>query len=85
MVTVQKRPFSEPVKKAGWSWGWVSAVDDDGRTVWVVDAHREGKQFVVRTDEKLTAFFELELPIRAAKPLRLTFASRLCLENVCAP
>jgi len=32
-----------------------------------VDAHRnDGKPFVVRADEKLTAFVELELVIRAA-------------------
>jgi hypothetical protein len=31
------------------------------------DAHRDdGKRFVVRTDEKLTAFVELEAAIRAA-------------------
>jgi hypothetical protein len=44
--------------KAGFSVGWVSALDDYGRTVWTVDAHREGKRFVVNADEKLTAFME---------------------------
>lgn len=44
-----------------WSWGYVSAVDSEGRTIWIVDAHRDdGKRFVVRADEKLTAFVELE-------------------------
>jgi hypothetical protein len=43
--------------------GWVSALDDNGRTVWIVDAHRDGKRFVVRADEKLTAFVELERAI----------------------
>jgi hypothetical protein len=34
--------------KAGWSWGWVSAVDSQGRTIWIADAHRDdGKRFVV--------------------------------------
>jgi hypothetical protein len=48
-------------KKAGWSWGCVSAIDSKGRTIWIVDAHRgDGKRFVVRADEKLTAFLELE-------------------------
>jgi hypothetical protein len=29
--------------------------------IWIVDAHRgDGKRFVVRADEKLTAFVELE-------------------------
>ena len=26
----------------------------------IVDAHRNGKRFIVRADEKLTAFLELE-------------------------
>jgi hypothetical protein len=34
--------------------------------MWVADAHRDdGKRFVVHADEKLTAFLELELAIRA--------------------
>jgi hypothetical protein len=48
------------LKKAGWSLGWVSAVDSQGRTIWIVDAHRDGKRFIVRADEKLKAFVELE-------------------------
>jgi hypothetical protein len=48
----------------GWSWGCVSAVDCEGRTIWIVDAHRgDGKRFVVHADEKLTAFLELEWAI----------------------
>jgi len=46
----------------------VSAVDCNGQTVWIVDAHRgDGKRFVVRTDEKLTAFLEFEAATRAPK------------------
>jgi hypothetical protein len=56
------------LKKRGWSLGWVSAVDSDGRTIWIVDAHRDGKRFLVRTDEKLTAFVELESALLAATP-----------------
>jgi hypothetical protein len=49
--------IADNLKKAGWSLGWVSALDSRGRTIWIVDAHRDdGKRFVVRTDEKLTAF-----------------------------
>jgi hypothetical protein len=52
--------------KAGWSWGCVSAIDSNGRTICVANAHRDdGKRFVVRADEKLTAFVELESEIRA--------------------
>jgi len=48
-------------KKAGWSWGCVSAIDANERTIWVADAHSDGgKRFIVRADEKLTAFVELE-------------------------
>jgi hypothetical protein len=56
-----------PIAKPGWSWGCVSAVDLWGRTIWIVDAHRDGRRFIVRADEKLTAFMELELEIGAAK------------------
>jgi hypothetical protein len=49
------------LKKAGWSLGYVSAIDSQGRTIWIADAHRgHGKRFIVRSDEKLTAFLELE-------------------------
>jgi hypothetical protein len=41
-------------------------VDSNGRTIFVVDAHRgDGKRFVVRGDEELAAFLELESAIRA--------------------
>ena len=43
-----------------------SAIDQNGRTVWIVDAHRDRKRFVARADEKLTAFLELESTIRVA-------------------
>jgi hypothetical protein len=32
----------------------------DGHAIWIADAHRVGKRFVVHADEKLTAFLELE-------------------------
>jgi hypothetical protein len=48
---------ADNLSKAGWSWGCVSAIDSNGQTTWIADAHRgDGKRFVVRTDEKLTAF-----------------------------
>jgi hypothetical protein len=55
--------IANEIIKAGFSVGWVSAIDDDRRTVWIVDAHRDGKRFIVRADEKLTAFLELETAI----------------------
>jgi len=45
------------LSKAGWSWGCVSAVDSERRTIWTADAHRnDGKRYVVRADQMLTAF-----------------------------
>ena len=53
--------IADKLSKAGWSLGWVSAIDSDGQTLWIVDAHRDdGKRFVVRSDEMLSAFLELE-------------------------
>ena len=49
------------IVNAGWSWGSVSAIDSHGRTIWIVDAHRDdGRRFIVRADELLSAFVELE-------------------------
>jgi hypothetical protein len=53
--------IADKLSKAGWSWGYVSAVDSEGLTIWIIDAHRnDGKRFIVRADDKLTAFLELE-------------------------
>ncbi|MFL6599305.1 MAG: hypothetical protein ACJ8KF_15295 [Chthoniobacterales bacterium] len=47
-------------------WGCVSAIDREARTIWIVDAHRgDGKRFVVRADEKLTAFLGLAAAVHA--------------------
>ena len=44
----------------------MSGVDSEGRTIWIVDVHRDdGKRFVVHADEKLTAFLKLEAAILA--------------------
>jgi hypothetical protein len=48
--------IADNLSKAGWSWGYVSALDAEGRTIWIADAHRDdGKRFVVHADERLTA------------------------------
>ena len=53
--------IADNLKKRGWSLGYVSAVDSEGRTIWIADAHRsEGKRYLVHADVKLTAFVELE-------------------------
>ena len=55
--------IADNLKKRGWSLGWVSALDSEKRTIWVVDAHGYGKRFIVRADEILTAFLELQTAI----------------------
>jgi hypothetical protein len=36
--------IADNLSKAGWSWGCVSALDSNGRTIFVADAHRgDGK------------------------------------------
>jgi hypothetical protein len=38
----------------------------EARTIWIADAHRdEGQRLIVRDDERLTAFLELESAISA--------------------
>ena len=60
--------IADRLSKAGWSLGWVSAIDSQGRTIWIADAHRgDGKRYVVRADDRLTEFLELESTIRRLK------------------
>jgi hypothetical protein len=57
--------IADNLSKAGWSWGCVLAIDSNGRTIWIADAHRgDGKRFVVHADEKLTASIALEASFR---------------------
>jgi hypothetical protein len=63
--------IADNLHKAGWSLGWVSAIDSNGAAIWIADAHRgDGKCFVVHADEKLTAFVELEAVVRPFSPDR---------------
>jgi len=50
----------------------VSALDSEERTIWIADAHGYGKRFIVRADEILTAFVEVQRAIHE-------FAVRLIL------
>jgi hypothetical protein len=56
--------IADNLSKAGWSWGCVSALDAHRRAIWIADAHRsDGKRFIIRADELLTAFVELQRAI----------------------
>ena len=76
-------PYREIIARylhdAGWSLGWVSALDARGRTIWIVDAHGYRKPFVVRADEMLTAFLE---PTKGDKRVRAEFSLPI---TVCRP
>jgi hypothetical protein len=55
------KSIADNLSKHGRSLGCVSAVDSNGRTIFVADAHRDdGKRYVARAEEKVTAFLELE-------------------------
>src|SRR5438034_6811301 len=45
--------IADNLSKAGWSLGCVSAIDSNGRTIWIADAHRgDGKRFVAGREKK---------------------------------
>ena len=45
--------IADNLSKAGWSWGCVTAIDSNGRTTWIVDAHRA-------TTESLSLFTRMK-------------------------
>jgi len=55
--------IADNLHDAGWSLGWGSAGDLEGRPIRIVDARGYGKRFIVRADEILTAFLEAERAI----------------------
>jgi len=55
--------IADNLSKAGWSYGYVSPLDQQGRTIWIADAHGYGKRFIVGAEEILTAFLEAERAI----------------------
>jgi hypothetical protein len=60
--------IADNLKKAGWSWGCVAAIDSCGRMIWIADAHRgDGKRFVVQADEKAYCVSGTGIPVSATK------------------
>jgi hypothetical protein len=73
--------IADKLSASGWSWGCVATVDREGRTIWVVAAERNAQRFIVHTDEKLTAFLELESQVskeaeRQSATLQFPFLGR---------
>ena len=74
--------IADNLSKAGWSWGYVSAVDSEGRTIWIADAHRDDRnRFVVHADEKFLSYPQFGLCCSSDMPaIRLSVARDLqCL------
>jgi hypothetical protein len=47
--------IADKLSKAGWSLGWVSVIDSEGRTIRIVDAHRDnGKRSASKPRKKTT-------------------------------
>jgi hypothetical protein len=82
-VTGQQSIIADNLSKAGWSWDCVSALDAQGRTIWITDAHRvDGKRFVARADGKRTVFMELEAAICACSEISLDKLAGFCKTDV---
>lgn len=53
--------IADRLSASGWSWGMTTAYDTQAGKLFIVDAHRcDGRRFIVRSDELLTAFLVLE-------------------------
>ena len=63
--------IADRLSKLGWSCGCLAVGHDEEREIFVVDAHRGGdKRYLVRSDEKLTAFMEIVNVTRVSRPAR---------------
>jgi hypothetical protein len=56
--------IADNLHNAAWSLGWVSALDREGRTIWVADAHRDAKALRFASRLKDDSVVELASPIR---------------------
>ena len=64
--------IADNLSEAGWSLGYVSAIDSNGRTIWIADAHRDDGR--VRADEILSRFSKWERRFALASIETLTLA-----------
>ncbi|HEY2569274.1 MAG TPA: hypothetical protein VGI25_08140 [Candidatus Udaeobacter sp.] len=56
---------AEELSRAGFSWGCASEIDPAGRVIFTAEAYsHDGRRFIVLSDQKLTAFLELESATR---------------------
>ena len=58
--------IADNLNKAGWNCGCISSAERNGRQFWIAAAERKDSgRFIVRADEKLSAFVELERQVLA--------------------
>jgi len=56
--------IADNLSKSGWSWGYTSLIDSAGQMLFNVDAQcDDSRRYIVRADELLTAFLELEVAL----------------------
>jgi hypothetical protein len=64
--------IADRLSAAGWSLGWVPAVDSQERTIWIVDAHcRDGRRFIVRAEKSSPRLSNLSVIRFAMRPIVL--------------
>ena len=57
--------IADNLSASGWSWGCSSQIDSTGRVLYMADAYSgDGRRFIILSDEKLSAFLELERATR---------------------
>jgi hypothetical protein len=53
--------IADNLSEAGFSWGCSSEIDSTGRVLFTADGYaRDGRRFIVLSDERLRAFLELK-------------------------
>jgi hypothetical protein len=74
--------IADNLSKAGWSWGCVSAVDSEARTIFVADAHRgDGKRFVVASPPYCRAVLNTRTVSRVIEPRIEARCNQTCRDN----
>ena len=58
--------IADRLHAAGWSYGIAEHLNKHG-VLFCVDAHRDGKRFIVKADDLLTAFLSLERDVTKLK------------------
>ncbi len=59
--------IADNLSKAGWIWGCVSAIDSNGRTIWIADAHGSPFPGLLMRTVRNSALNNLRLNLSAAR------------------